>query len=260
MSSPYCPDSSSKIITFQFCMCLTGSVIEIWYNLYDDLSYHVPDPDSSTTLSEETIILKRTYQPLYFRYNLCTGQSTYLLASQEGIPSPTEWIQVDRRDQTERPRLHPFTVHLLLMYSFIRKRNLALDAGLRRLVAAEHNLLWDSVPDRPTMGAEENKAELQSLHDLSQAWIVLEHYNDREQSTIDNLMLDLDRLLAETTKLPASYPVDLETHERIKDAFLCLKDFCKDRGGRLKNRNQRVQNLIALVGVPGHLILQTHTD
>lgn len=186
-----------------------------------------------------------TFATIYAQANL-----RILLASQEGTLSPTEWIQLDQPDQTERPRLHPFTVHLLFMYSFIRKRNLALDTGLRRLVAAEHKLLWNSLPERATMRAEESKAELQSLHDLSQGWIVLEHYNNREQSTIDNLLRDLDRLRAETTKIPASYPIDLETHERIKDALLCLKDFYKDRGGRLNNRKQRVQNLIALVGIP----------
>lgn len=79
---------------------------------------------------------------------------------------------------------------------------------------------------------------------------MLEHKNNRDQSTIDNLLNDLDRLRVATGKLPASYPIELETHERIKDAFLCLKDFCKDRGGRLSNRKQRVQNLIALVGIP----------
>jgi len=225
-------------------------VRDIWYNLSENISYDVPDPDSSAKLSEETIVLKRAKQPFHFRYNLCTGQSMYLLSSREGTPSPTECIQLERPDRTERPRLHPFIVHLLLMYNYICSREQAQDPGLRRLEAAEHNLLWDSVPDRAAMGAEENKAELQSLHDLSQAWILLEHYNNRDQSTIDNLLSDLDRLQATTSKLPASYPIELETHEQITDAFLCLKDFCKDRGGRLSNRKQRVQNLIALVGIP----------
>lgn len=208
------------------------------------------NPESSAKLSGETVILKHTYQSLYFRYNLCTGQSTYLLASQNGNLSPTEWIQLDRPDQTERLRLHPFTVHLLFMYSFIRRRSLAIDSGGRRLTAAEHNLLWDSIPDKAAMGAEEKKAELQSLHHLLQAWIVLEQYNNRELSTIDNLLRDLDRLRERTNKLPASYPIDLETHESMKDAFLCLRDYCKDRGGRLNNRKQRVQNVIALVSLP----------
>lgn len=220
----------------------------------------MPAPDGSARLSKDTILFKRAYQPFYFRYNLCTGQSTYLLASREGTTSPTEWIQLEPPDQNERPRLHPFTVHLLLMYNYIRGRDPSLDRGLQRLVAAEHNLLWDSVPDRATMGAEESKAELQSLHDLSQAGIILEHYNNREQSTIKNLLRDLDRLWAETSKLSGCYPIDLDTHGRIKDGFLCLEDFCNDRALRLSNRKHRVQNLIALVSIPHDHRRETRSD
>ena len=224
-------------------------MLEIWYNVYDDLSYNVPGPGDPVKLSEETITLKRTYQPLYFRYDLCTGQSTYLLTSQEDNLSPTSWLQIDGSGGTERPRLHCFSIHLLLMYSLISKRNLHLDCGLRRLVAAEYNLLWEPVPNKD-MGPEETKAELQSLHDLSQAWIVLQHYNKREQSTIDNLLRDLDRVSKKSSEVQCRHPIDPDAHERLKDAFLCLKDFCEDRPGRLNNRKQRVQNLIALVSIP----------
>ena len=57
----------------------------------------------------------------------------------------------------------------------------------------------------------------------------------------------MDRLEKEARKLGEEYAVDPNGHDQTRDSFLFLRDFCIDRDRRVRNRKQKVQNLIALV-------------
>lgn len=87
----------------------------------------------------------------------------------------------------------------------------------------------------------------QELHVLSRDMILLEAHNDRDLSNVRNLLNDMGRLEKEANKLGEEYAIDRSRHEQTSDGLLCLQDFCINRDRRLKNRKQRVQNLIALV-------------
>lgn len=77
--------------------------------------------------------------------------------------------------------------------------------------------------------------------------ILLEQHNDRDLSNVRNLLNDMGRLEKEANKLGEEYAIDRSRYDQTSDGLLCLQDFCIDRDRRLKNRKQRVQNLIALV-------------
>lgn len=142
-------------------------------------------------------------------------------------------------------QLHLFTLHLAIMYQIISDRNGGALQDIKALLAIENDVLDGSLISMNILG--EFRVYIQQLHELSRNLVIFEHYNDRDKSTLGNLLKDMDRLERETNKLGNEYAIDADAHERTKDGFLCLQDFCIDRSRRLHNRKQRVQNLITLV-------------
>jgi hypothetical protein len=78
---------------------------------------------------------------------------------------------------------------------------------------------------------------------LSQTIITCEQYNGRDLANVRSLPNVMDRVEKE-------YAIDPDDHDQTKGGFLRLRHFCIDRNRRLKNRKQRVQNLIALISPP----------
>lgn len=120
-----------------------------------------------------------------------------------------------------------------------------MDDGFRHMLPVEDALFLDDsfgVADPHAI-----KKQLQSLHNLLRWMLVQEQHNGRDLETAEILVRELERLYKETLRSPDSIMIDEYLHERIKDGFLCLVDFCHDRGRKLQFRRLRLQNLISLV-------------
>jgi hypothetical protein len=85
---------------------------------------------------------------------------------------------------------------------------------------------------------------------LSHTIITREQYNGRDLANVRSLPNVMDRVEKESQKLEKEYAIDPDDHDQTNGGFLRLRHFCIDRNRRLKNRKQRVQNLIALISPP----------
>lgn len=141
--------------------------------------------------------------------------------------------------------VHPFSVHLAMMFNIIYVRREDREEGLKTLLSIEKQILNGNLIAMKVI--EELGNYSQRLHVLSRNIIIHEQYNDRDLSNVRNPLKDMDRLESESSKFGADYAIEPTGHYRTRDGFLCLQDFCIDRDRRLKNRKQRGQNLIALV-------------
>jgi len=206
---------------------------ETWYNLKEN---HTVDPIN--LLVNIRTSLEREHEPVYFCYNLLTGQSTYLL-SKATLPD------LSTLNRSNLPRLHPFTVHLALLSGEITTRMRPMAETLDKMLEIEKRLLEDPLPAK--LGTTMLKSDLRGLHAISRLLIVCAHRTSRDLSNINNLLRDLDRLEEKIQRHPEYFPLDATLHERVKDTLLSLRDACVNIDRRLENRKLRVQNLIALV-------------
>ena len=128
---------------------------------------------------------------------------------------------------------------------------------LTDMLAVEGRLLEN--PNMGELSAEALRKDVQALHKLERYFIVSVHRTGRDLANIDNLLRDLDRfarIYKAGVKSKAGYePLDMHLHDRIKDAFLSLKDACNNILRRLAWRRQRAQNFIGLVNKTFHLLL-----
>ena len=200
---------------------------ETWYNLKEN---HTVDPINLQVNIRES--LEREHEPVYFGYNFRTGQSTYLL-SKATLPDLSKVAGAGLR------RLHPFTVHLVLLSSEITARMIPMAETLDMMLDVEKRLLETNLTT--FLGAKMLKRDLQKLHGISRLLIVCAHRTGRDLSNLEKLLRDMERN-------PTTYfPMDSYVHERVKDGFLSLQDACVNIDRRLENRMKRVSNLIALV-------------
>ena len=141
--------------------------------------------------------------------------------------------------------MHPFALHLVFLFKGALSRYAELENLFHRLLTLERDLLRDSRVTAET--AQDTKVLLQTLHGLFREMVAGENMNKKDLATVDSLLCDLRRLqmLAQTCQDP--YPLDEESHQRVTDGFLCLKNFCESREVRLANRSRRLENLIGLV-------------
>ncbi len=142
--------------------------------------------------------------------------------------------------------MHPFALHLVFLFKGALSRYAKLEDLFHRLLTLETHLLRED--SRVTAETAQNtKIRLQTLHGLFREMVAGENVNKKDLATVDSLLSDLGRLqmLAQTGQ--DTYPLDEESHQRVKDGFLCLKNFCESREVRLANRSRRVENLIGLV-------------
>ncbi|MCJ1252057.1 hypothetical protein MMC30_009295 [Trapelia coarctata] len=210
-----------------------STILETWYNLKEN---HTVDPIN--LLVNLRASLEREHEPVYFSYNLSTGQSTYLL-SKATLPD------LSTLTRTNLPRLHPFTIHIALLSGEITTRMRPMVETLDKMLEIEKRLLEDALP--ANLSTTMLKSDLRGLHAISRLLIVCEHRTGRDLLNIDSLLRDLDRLEKETKRHPEYFALDANIHERVKDGLLSLRDACVNIDRRLENRKLRVQNLIALL-------------
>ena len=184
--------------------------------------------------------LEREHEPVYFGYNFLTGQSTYLLSK----ATPPDLSKVAGAGLR---RLHPFTVHLVLLSSEITSRMTPMADTLDKMLDVEKRLLESHLPT--FLSAKMLKTDLQNLHGISRLLIVCAHRTARDLSNLEKLLRDLERYEREIQRNPTYFPIDSYVHERMRDGFLSLQDACVNIDRRLENRMKRVSNLIALVGL-----------
>ncbi len=120
-----------------------------------------------------------------------------------------------------------------------------MENNLKTLLSIEEQILNGNLIAMKLV--EELGKYSQELHVLSRDIILLDQHNNRDLSNVRNLLNDMGRLEKEANKLGKDYVIDRSRHDQTSGGLLCLQDFCMDRDRRLKNRKQRVQNLIALV-------------
>ena len=195
--------------------------------------------------------LKRRHEPVYSRYSFLTGQTTYLVV-RSNPPN------LSSLPSGHVPRFHPFTIHLALLAEEIETRTQDIKDRLTDMLAIETRLIEN--PNMGELNADDLRKDVQALHKLERYFIVSVHRTGRDLSNINNLLRDLDRFarmykVGVTSK--AGYePLDMHLHDRIKDAFLSLRDACNNILRRLAWRRQRVQNFIGLVRGMSHFLQQ----
>ena len=196
--------------------------------------------------------LEREHEPVYFGYNFRTGQSTYLLSK----ATPPDLSKVAGAGLR---RLHPFTVHLVLLSSEITARMIPMAETLDTMLDVERRLLESNLPT--FLSAKMLKTDLQKLHGISRLLIVCAHRTGRDLSNLEKLLYDMKRYEREIQRNSTTYfPIDSYVHERMRDGFLSLQDACFNIDRRLENRMKRVSNLIALVSpfAPGQFDSSCH--
>jgi hypothetical protein len=204
--------------------------------------FHVEACEQPGDLHRVTLV--KYHQPIYSRYSFKQKISTFVVAN---ASTRTEQLILEFTGlcKSLAQTIHPFSLHLALMFDIISAKGDLMDNNLKTLLSIEEQILNGNLIAMKVV--EELGNYSQELHVLSRDMILLEQHNDRDLSNVRNLLNDMDRLEKEANKLGEEYAIDRSLHDKTSDGLLCLQDFCIDRDRRLKNRKQRVQNLIALV-------------
>jgi hypothetical protein len=192
--------------------------------------------------------LHHEYEPLYFRYNTTTGQTTYVLPNAT-LEHRNLLNSIGLTLSKSPPKMHPFTLHTVILSQTISARSKEIDDLYRRLLWIEHQIYQGSIFQ--DTNSERFTRYIQLSHKLSRNLITLEHRTQRDRSHIDRLLRDLDRLwkLANKhrpKKSDDSY-IDISTHERVRDSLLCLKDSALDRERQIINLQRKTQIFVALL-------------
>jgi hypothetical protein len=192
----------------------------------------------------EPVTLVKHRQPVYSRYSFKEKISTFVIANARNITEQmiTEFTGLCK---SSAQAIHPFSLHLAMMFDTICAKSDMMEKNLMTLLSIERQILNGYLIAMKLIKELSNYS--QDLHVLSRDMIILEEHNDRDLSNVRNLLNDIGRLEKEANKLREEYAIDGSLHDQTSDGLLCLQDFCIDRDRRLKNRKQRVQNLIALV-------------
>lgn len=198
-------------------------------------------------------------QPLYFRYNFITGQTTYIL---EDASTELKRFLKNIIDRTSKPQpgngnnhnTHPFSALIMIMFNTLSKHNIELEELTRRLLWIEKTMIEGSIFE--VTDAKQFANYTQMLHKLSRKVIYHEQSTARNISNIENLIRDHERLLRD--KDPAH--IDTSSHERIQDALFCLRDFISQRMRRLQSFKQRTQNFITLVSPPSLAYIEKNKE
>jgi hypothetical protein len=190
---------------------------------------------------------------VFFRHNIKTQRTvcafaerdmkSSLLGRDRAIVESFEGFS--RRTASHGAWMHPFSVHLIILYHVVWTRKAVLDKMLDDLLETE-TLLLDGSLIAMKATIESFKERIQKLHEISRTLITLEHSNENDIATLSNLIDYLNRLGVEDPTLRTKR----QSHDRVKDGFVCLRNACLERGRRIVNRKQRTQNLIALVSDP----------
>ncbi|KAL8855764.1 MAG: hypothetical protein Q9178_007582 [Gyalolechia marmorata] len=206
------------------------------YNLQED-----PKPK----IQGKTATLNVIWQSLSFCYNLVTGHASYLLACSNEEDFEYYKGALDNRKLPVGRYLHPFSIHLFLLFKGVLAKSEAIEDTLRRLRIYESRSIYQSSKVTFETG-DETKLRLQELHSLFKELVIRENNNKRYIASIESLICDLHRLQKAIKSTKGSLQIDDYDHQRMLDGFHCLKSFCLDRERRIATRSRRAENLIAL--------------
>jgi Mg2+ and Co2+ transporter CorA len=204
--------------------------------------------DSSTSIDSGApmdVVVQHLHEPLYFRYNLITGQTTYVLLNakrdlRELLIALGNWFA-----NGSYPKLHPLALQTVIMFNVLSTCNPEIETLTKHLVRMETQLRQGSIFE--ITKSQQFSRYIQLLHNMSRKLITLEHGNQRDASNIDNLLRDLNRLWRLVKRHPGATRIDIYSHERTRDSLFSLRDLCRDRARRILNLKQRTQGLITLL-------------
>lgn len=226
--------------------------IEICYNVSESLSYvaNKMDPlDSTLSVNMNPrpadVLLQHNYEPLYFRYNVVTGQTTYILL--DARCERRELLHALGEKLSTSTRLHPFSLQTVILFSVLSTRTTEIDNLFRRLLWIESQLQEGSIFE--ITDSEKFARYIQLLHKMARSLITLEHNNQRDRSNVDRLLRDHTRLWKLSRVYPGAHKhsIDVRSHERVRDNLLCLRDFCTDRERQILTLQRRTQDFITLL-------------
>lgn len=197
----------------------------------------------STTPRPADVMLQHNYEPLYFRYNVVTGQTTYLLL--EARRERRELMHaLGELSTSTKP--HPLSLQTVILFSVLSTRTAQIDNLFRRLLWIETQLQQGSIFE--ITDSDKFAWYIQLLHKMARSLITLEHNNRRDRSNVDRLLCDHARLWKlSRIYQPHSSSIDIRAHERVLDNLLCLRDFCADRQQQIQTLQRRTQDFITLL-------------
>ena len=186
---------------------------------------------------------------MYFRLDLVANKAICLIAGRNAaMIDPVN--DIAQKAATNRQSLHPFTIHIIIMYRVMLSQYSSMDVQLKELLFVESHLLDGSLIAMEKL--EQFAKYIQDLHEMSREGIILEHYNERSIATITHLLTDLERLRRHYAESGRDQDGQSTSLEHVRDGLLCLQDYGHDQSRRLKNRKQRIQNLTTLVSFAVH--------
>ncbi|EED19604.1 conserved hypothetical protein [Talaromyces stipitatus ATCC 10500] len=237
----------SRIVKVNGDVCL-----DISYNIREDILYdrnNISSLESTLTVNvikPTDLRVQHEYESLYFRHNITTGQTTYILpnASREyrGL-----LYTLGRRFSERASSMHPFSLHAVILFQSLAARSVQIDDLYRRLLWIETQIYQGSI----FQGTDSEKfiRYIQLSHKLSRNLITLEHRNERDRSHIEKLLDDhkrLYRLIKQSSPLSERH-IDMNTHEHVRDSLLSLKDLAHDQDRQIINSQRKTQLFITLL-------------
>ncbi|KAL2696691.1 hypothetical protein AAEP93_001986 [Penicillium crustosum] len=248
------------------CVDIKGHLyLEICYNVTESLSYIASNDsplDSSASISSSgptDMVLHHQYEPIYFRHNISTGHTLYMLhnakgdlrtlvhAIGKGLQGSFAQCTLKRKGQCtcQHTRLNPFAMHSAIMFHVLSTRSTELDNLVKLLLWIETQLHEGSIFE--ITDSDRFSKYVQLLHKMSRSLITLEHNNERDTSNIDHLLYDHSRLSRLAKRHHSKARINTDCHDRVRDDLLALRDFCDDRHRRILNLRQRTDNFITLL-------------
>lgn len=161
-------------------------------------------------------------ETVQFKYNIATDRAFYLISCGTSREFHFYMASLDNTPHalpSNHPPLHPFSIHLILLFKLVFSRGGHLEGLTRTLVAEEEGrgaeeqqggrgdidgAILEStnndinnnnnISERSALDAAETERHLRRLHGLFKDFIVGENINTREMATVGCLLRDLRRL------------------------------------------------------------------
>ena len=188
----------------------------------------------------------RQYQTVQFYYGIMTGQTSYLLSCKEADFSQYTSCLDDMGRISSN--LHPFSVHLAVLFQSIVRRSEHTERSLNDLLQLEYEQLYSGEDQATPDIANDTKIKLKALHSLFLNFSVRQNNNRHDLAIVELLIRDLKRLDILVGSIDGSFPIDPHSRDRVHDGLLFLQELCQERATRLAIRKERTQNLINFVG------------
>ncbi|KAI9926999.1 hypothetical protein MW887_003380 [Aspergillus wentii] len=227
---------------------VNSNCLDIRYNIRESLSYvanNTTPLDSSPSVNSngpDDMFIQHESEPLYFRYNLTTGQTLYILLN------PRSELRRQLKSLTARlppSTLHPFALHTAILFHTLSSCRTQIDNIVKWLLWIETQLHQGSLFE--IADADRFSRYIQLLHKMSRSLITLEHSTQRDESNINHLLRDHERIWDLSQKHTDSVTLDASMHDRIGDDLRCLRGFCEDRQRHILNLRQRTHSFITLL-------------